>query len=149
MEQKKLFPDLAESEVKAEPPATRSGDVRVVRPVRNQIQMVMQDLDATLGQDHPARAIWDMLERLDLSGFYASIQSVVGGPGRPASDPAVLLSLWVYRHDGRGRQRPEADDSTDGSGDTDIVLGPDSGRCWGAEVFTCCLPKPWETLLNP
>ena len=33
---------------------------------------------------------------MDLSGFYASIQSVVGGPGRPASDPAVLLSLWVY-----------------------------------------------------
>ena len=58
MEQKKLFPDLAESEGKAEPPATGSKDLRVVRPVRNQIQMVMQDLDATLGQDHPARAIW-------------------------------------------------------------------------------------------
>ena len=96
MVQKKLFPDLAESEVEAEPPASRLGEVRVVRPVRNQIQMVMQDLDATLPQDHSARAIWDMLERLDLSGFYASIQSVVGGPGRPASDPAVLLGLWVY-----------------------------------------------------
>ena len=34
-----------------------------MRPVRNQIQMVMQDLDATLPQDHPARAIWDMIER--------------------------------------------------------------------------------------
>ena len=75
MEQRKLFPDLAESEGKAAPPATGSKDLRVVRPVRNQIQMVMQDLDATLGQDHPARAIWDMLERLDLSGFYAPIQS--------------------------------------------------------------------------
>ena len=37
----------------------------------------MQDLDATLPQDHSARAIWDMLERLDLGGFYTSIQSVV------------------------------------------------------------------------
>ena len=36
------------------------------------------------------------MERLDLGRFYASIQSVQGGPGRPASDPAVLLGLWVY-----------------------------------------------------
>ena len=76
--------------------ATRADEARVVRPVRNQLQMVMQDLDATLPQDHPARVIWDMLERLDLGRFYASIQSVQGGPGRPASDPAVLLGLWVY-----------------------------------------------------
>ena len=38
--------------------ATRADEARVVRPVRNQLQMVMQDLDATLPQDHPARAIW-------------------------------------------------------------------------------------------
>ncbi len=36
------------------------------------------------------------MERLDLGRFYASIRSVQGGPGRPASDPAVLLGLWVY-----------------------------------------------------
>jgi transposase len=64
--------------------------------VRNQIQFLMQDLDATLPEDHQARAIWDFLDRLDLSGFYGSIQAVQGGPGRPASDPQVLLALWVY-----------------------------------------------------
>ena len=90
------FPELPESEAKTGVGATRPDETRVVRPVRNQLQMVMQDLDASLPQDHPARAIWDMLEQLDLSGFYASIQSVRGGPGRPASDPAVLLGLWVY-----------------------------------------------------
>ena len=58
MEEKMLFPDLAESEPKAEATATGSKDVRVVRPLRNQIQMVMQDLGATLPQDHSARAIW-------------------------------------------------------------------------------------------
>ena len=90
------LPDVAETGPKAEPPATRPGEARVVRPMRNQLQMVMQDLDAALPQGHPARAIWDMLERLDLGRFYVSIQSVQGGPGRPASDPAVLLGLWVY-----------------------------------------------------
>ena len=90
------FPDLVDAGLKAEAPATRPDEARVVRPVRNQVQMVMQDLDASLPQDHPARAIWDMLERLDLGRFYVSIQSVQGGPGRPASDPAVLLGLWVY-----------------------------------------------------
>ena len=64
--------------------------------MRNQIQMVMQDLDATLPEEHQVRAIWDFLDRLDLSAFYASIQAVEGGPGRPASDPQVLLALWVY-----------------------------------------------------
>ena len=53
-----MFPDLVEPEPIAKTSATHSKDVRVVRPVRNQIQMVMQDLDATLPQDHPARAIW-------------------------------------------------------------------------------------------
>jgi transposase len=68
----------------------------VVRPVRNQIQFLMQDLEATLPEDHQARAIWDFLDRLDLSDFYATIRAVQGGPGRPASDPQVLLALWVY-----------------------------------------------------
>ena len=64
--------------------------------MRNQIRFLMQDLDATLPEDHQARAIWDFLDRLDLSVFYASIQAVEGGPGRPASDPQVLLAIWVY-----------------------------------------------------
>jgi transposase len=75
---------------------TRSQDARVVRPVRNQIQFLMQDLDGTLPEDHQARAIWDFLDRLDLSRLYSSILAVEGGPGRPASDPQVLLALWVY-----------------------------------------------------
>ena len=78
---------------------TRPQDARVVRPMRHQIRFLMQDLDATLPEDHQARAIWDFLDRLDrldLSAFYASIQAVEGGPGRPASDPQVLLAIWVY-----------------------------------------------------
>ncbi len=96
MEQKSLFPELGEGSERKRKEPTRREEARVRRPVRNQIQMVMQDLDATLPEDHQARAIWDFLERLDLSAFYASIRAVQGGPGRPASDPQVLLGLWVY-----------------------------------------------------
>ena len=58
--------------------------------------MVMQDLEETLPEEHQARAIWDVLEHLDLSAFYASIQAVQGSLSRPASDPRVLLALWMY-----------------------------------------------------
>ena len=91
-----MFPELGEGSEKKGKEPTRREDARVRGPVRNQIQMVIQDLDATLPEDHQARAIWDFLERLDLSAFYASIQAVQGSPGRPASDPQVLLALWVY-----------------------------------------------------
>ena len=37
-----------------------------------------------------------MVEQLDLSDFYAPIDSFPDGPGRPGSDPRVLLALWVY-----------------------------------------------------
>ena len=93
MEQSSLFSDLPERLKRKPVEPTRRQDARVVRPTRNQMQFLMQDLDATLPEDHQARAIWDFLDRLDLSAFYTSIQAVEGGPGRPASDPQVLLAI--------------------------------------------------------
>lgn len=71
-------------------------EVRIVRPVRNQVAFVMEELDALLPEDHVVRGIWAFLERLDLSDLYAAIRAAPGRPGRPASDPMVLLALWVY-----------------------------------------------------
>jgi transposase len=76
-------------------PRTRPEQARVVRPVRDQMEWMPRSLDELLPEDHPARAIWAFLERLDLSDFYASIQSVVGQAGHPATDPQVLLALWL------------------------------------------------------
>lgn len=67
----------------------------MLRPNRQQLQWAPRDLDAALSQDHPARAIWDMLEQLDLSRFSGSISALLDGPGRPTTDPQVLLALWL------------------------------------------------------
>ncbi len=75
---------------------TQPQQARVLRPVRNQVEWLPRSLDAWLPEDHPARAIWAFLERLDLSPFFASILSVVGHAGHPTTDPQVLLALWVY-----------------------------------------------------
>jgi len=63
--------------------------------VRNQLEWTPKDLDASVAEDHPARAIWAYLERIDLEDFYASIEAVEGEAGRPASDPQVLLAVWL------------------------------------------------------
>jgi len=96
VDQAALFGDQPESEDRVEATPTRREEARVVRPVRNQVQFVMEELDALVPEDHVVRAIWAFLERLDLSDFYAAIRAVPGRPGRPASDPMVLLALWVY-----------------------------------------------------
>lgn len=76
-------------------PATRPEHARVLSPVRGQIEWAPRDLEATLPEDHAARAIWGLLEKLDLAGFYGSIKAVLDGPGRPTTDPQVLLALWL------------------------------------------------------
>src|SRR5436190_24005514 len=89
------MPDPTEP-VAAQPQPTRPSEARLVRPVRNQIEWAPRELDAALPPDHAARAIWALLERLDLSAFYADIKVVADRPGRPASDPQVLLALWLF-----------------------------------------------------
>jgi len=69
---------------------------RVVRPVRNQLSLQPMDLEALVPDDHPARGIWALVERLDLSPFYDEIQARGESAGRPATDPAVLLALWLF-----------------------------------------------------
>ena len=85
-----------ESHQTASEGAIGAQEVRIVRPVRNQVEFVMEELDALVPEDHVVRAIWAFLERLDLSDMYAAVRATPGRPGRPASDPMVLLALWVY-----------------------------------------------------
>jgi len=54
----------------------------------NRQQMSWRSVDVS--EDHPARAIWTLVGRLDLSPFYGAIESSVEEGGRPAFDPQLL-----------------------------------------------------------
>jgi transposase len=83
---------------------------RVVRPDRQQIRLEPVDLESLIPADHRARLVWEFVEGLDLSGLYGRIQAVEGHAGRPATDPAVLLALWLYATiEGVGSARRLAD----------------------------------------
>jgi hypothetical protein len=45
------------------------------------------DVERLIGEDHPARAIWALVGRLNLSAFYQAIESSTEEGGRPAIDP--------------------------------------------------------------
>jgi transposase len=92
--EKTLF-ELPEPVERAPRPPTRPEEARVVRPVRQQIEWLPRDLEAAVSEDHAARAIWGLLEQLDLSAFYGAIRAVLDRPGRPTTDPQVLLALWL------------------------------------------------------
>ena len=94
MTQSPLFP-LPEPRALDAVSPTAPEHARVLRPKRNQLAWMPRDLDAALAPDHAARAIWDFLNQLDLSAFYGAIKAVLDGPGRPTTDPRVLLALWL------------------------------------------------------
>ena len=90
-----LFSEVPPGREAVASPPTQRRQARVRRPVRNQIEWAPRDLDASLAEDHLARVIWAYLEQVDLEHFYASIESVEGEAGRPATDPQVQLALWL------------------------------------------------------
>jgi transposase len=53
-------------------------------------------LDQVIEPDHPARSVWRFVEGLDLSLLYDRIRSRENTPGRPPTDPRILVALWLY-----------------------------------------------------
>ncbi len=51
----------------------------------------------SLKPDHPARAIWELVGRLELKGFYAPIEAVEGGRRPHAVGPATVGELVDLR----------------------------------------------------
>lgn len=76
--------------------------------------MAMRAADELIDGDHPARVVWRVVERLDLSGFYESILAREGCAGRDTTDPRLLVALWLYASiDGVGSARELARLCTD------------------------------------
>src|SRR5947199_4802047 len=70
-----------------------------VKPVdRSQLTWQMLDVERLIEPDHAARAIWELVGRLKLDGFYAAIEAVEGAAGRTPWDPRLLVSLWIYAY---------------------------------------------------
>ncbi len=70
-----------------------------LKPI-NREQMVLRpmDVERLVSEDHEVRAIWDFVGRLDLSRYDEEIEVVEGEAGRSASDPRLLIRLWIYAY---------------------------------------------------
>jgi transposase len=78
------------------PAAQPVGALRLVCANRTQLLLRPVDLDALVAADHVARTMWRFIEGLDLSAFHSAIKAREGEPGRSATDPKILLTLWLY-----------------------------------------------------
>ena len=85
-------------DTKPPPPAEAQplGPPRLMRPDRQQMRFMPTDLESLLPEDHSARAIWAVVEKLNLSKFEATITAREGHSGRPGIDPRILVALWIY-----------------------------------------------------
>ncbi|MEK6582157.1 MAG: IS1182 family transposase [Nitrospirota bacterium] len=100
------LPELRISPLAGSTPADPKRGARLREAQRSQICWGRIDLGATLAEDHPARAIWAVVERLNLSALYAGIEARNEVAGTPAIDPKILLALWVHAtSDGEGSAR--------------------------------------------
>ena len=63
---------------------------------RDQLLFRTVKIDNLIDDKHPARAIWEFTGHLDLTAFYKDIDAVEGVAGRRATDPRLLISLWIY-----------------------------------------------------
>jgi len=70
--------------------------VRLRRPERRQMEMVVQCVDDLVSGTHAVRRVSEVVEHLDLWGFSEGIKAREGVAGRDATDPKLLVSLWLY-----------------------------------------------------
>jgi transposase len=98
-----LFDDLPEQRRERSQASARP---RVLEADRRQVGLEPVCLDDLLAPEHPARAVWAFVEGLDLAPLYALIRASEDRAGRPAIDPKILVSLWLYATvDGVGSAR--------------------------------------------
>ena len=72
------------------------GIPRLRVPQRDQVEFSWSSLDDRLDPDSQARVVWTLVCRLDLDAWLADIKAVEGHVGRDATDPRLLVALWVF-----------------------------------------------------
>jgi transposase len=81
--------------VRSEVPAAAEAP-RLRRPDRRQTFFEPVNLDERLAADHRVRVVWAVVEKLDLTRFSDPLVNRGSTPGRSATDPALLVALWLY-----------------------------------------------------
>jgi transposase len=72
----------------AEPPRLR-------KPDRGQVLLRPCSLEELLSPEHEFRTLWSVVEKLDLTEFYKPLCCRGSSPGRAATDPRLLVGLWL------------------------------------------------------
>ena len=70
--------------------------VRLRTPERRQMGWVTECLDDLVSEAHPVRMVTGVVEKLDVSRFCEPIKAREGQAGRDATDPRLLVGLWLY-----------------------------------------------------
>ena len=73
-----------------------SGAPRLRCAERGQIEWRPFSLDQLVPDDHRVRLVWRFVEGLDLAPLLVGIKAVEGHAGHAATDPRILLALWLY-----------------------------------------------------
>ena len=69
---------------------------RLRKPDRHQTLLVPLCPDELVPPDHEVRTVVAVVAKMDLSRFHEPIKAVEGEAGRNATDPALLVALWLY-----------------------------------------------------
>lgn len=99
MNDRNLFGEVVQPEEAAKrmvPAKKPVGPAKLLRAERNQVLLTPTDLEGLLPADHVARGMWELVGKLDLARFLAAIDSREAEAGRPAIDPRILVTLWLY-----------------------------------------------------
>ena len=94
-----LFPDDDSMDEPGPRPRSDPGPLpppRLRRANRGQMLMRPCTLDDLLPDDHDARTIWAVVCSFDLGGFLEPIRARGEEAGRAATDPRILIALWLY-----------------------------------------------------
>jgi transposase len=94
MSEDTLFP-ISEVHAPASVPQEGRAAPRLQVPVRNQVEIMMMELDALLPEDHQVRVVWAFVDQQDLSALYDLIRATADRPGRTPIDPKLLMALWL------------------------------------------------------
>ena len=93
----------AEESVTNKAEETGGGKPRYEAINREQLCWRAVDVERLIGEEHAARAIWEFVGRLDMSGYREEVRAVEGKAGRPGWEPAVtdqFMGLCVQRRNG-------------------------------------------------